>query len=64
MRYYSDVTPWNMGGQKVNVTIDNDHLGQIVSGVAQEQKNVDIMIQYLWDAGTSFLIQMPSQPCC
>ena len=22
MKYYSDVTPWNMGGEKVKVTID------------------------------------------
>ena len=45
MRYYSDVTPWQMGGQKVNVAVDNDHQGQIASGMAQEQKNVDIRIQ-------------------
>ena len=44
MQYYRDVTPWNMDGQKVKVTEDNDHLGQIVSGVSQELKNVDTRI--------------------
>ena len=44
MRYYQDVTPWHMDGQTVSVTEDNDHLGQVVSGVCQEQKNVDTRI--------------------
>jgi hypothetical protein len=44
MQYYSDVTPWTLDGQKVKVTEDNDHLGQVVSGVSQEQKNVDARI--------------------
>ena len=44
MQYYSDITPWRLNGETVKVTIDNDHLGQIVSGVAQEQKNVDLRI--------------------
>ena len=30
-----------MYDQKVSVVEDNDHLGQIVSGVDQEQKNID-----------------------
>ena len=45
MQYYSDVTPWKIDGQTVKVTTDNDHLGQIVSGVAQEQKNVDMRVE-------------------
>ena len=44
MQYYSDVKPWQLDGQSVKVTVDNDHLGQIVSGVAQEQKNIDLRI--------------------
>ena len=44
MHYYSDVTPWIMDGQKVKVTEDNDHFGQIVSGVSQEQKDVNARI--------------------
>ena len=43
--YYSDVAPWRLGGKKVKVTEDNEHLGQLVSGVSQEQKNVDLRIQ-------------------
>ena len=34
MQYYSDITPWRLNGQTVKVTLDNDHLGQNVSGVA------------------------------
>jgi hypothetical protein len=44
MQHYSNVTPWKLNGQTVKVTTDNDHLGQIVSGVAQEQNNVDSRI--------------------
>ena len=41
MEYYSEVNPWHLNGQKVKVTVDNDHLGQIVSGVDQELKNIE-----------------------
>ena len=44
MRYYRDLAPWQLDGQKVKVTVDNEHLGQVVSGVEQEQKNVDLRI--------------------
>ena len=39
--YYQEICPWTMDGEKVNVVEDNDHLGQIVSGSQQMQKNVD-----------------------
>ena len=29
MQYFSDVRPWHLNKQKVKVTVDNDHLGQI-----------------------------------
>ena len=41
MQYYSDVKPWKMDNKAVNVVEDNEHLGQIVSGVRQEGKNID-----------------------
>ena len=44
MQYYSDVQRWHLDQMKVKVCEDNDHLGQIVSGVRQEQKNVDLRI--------------------
>ena len=34
-----------MGGQHVKVVEDNDHLGQIVSGTRQEEKNIDERIK-------------------
>ena len=45
MKYYRDVAPWTLDGMTVSVTEDNDHLGQVVSGVNQEQKNVDTRIE-------------------
>ena len=44
MRYYSDIEPWHLDQVKVKVCEDNDHLGQVVSGIRQEQKNVDLRI--------------------
>ena len=45
MEYYREVRPWNLNGEVVKVTVDNDHLGQIVSGTDQEQKNVELRIE-------------------
>ena len=39
MTYYSDVKPWKMNGSTINVVENNQHLGQIVSGIRQEGKN-------------------------
>ena len=36
MDYYMDTTPWMMDGATVKVVENNDHLGQIVSGIYQE----------------------------
>ena len=41
MKYYSDTTPWVMDSEKVKVVENNEHLGQIVSGQRQEEKNID-----------------------
>ena len=54
MKYYSDVSPWKLDGQTVSVTENNDHLGQVVSGVNQEQKNIDLRI----DKGRKNLFKM------
>ena len=43
--YFQDVKPWTMNNEVVKVEEDNEHLGQIVSGVKQEQKNVDMRLQ-------------------
>ena len=40
-KFYSDTIPWSMGGVPIEVVEDNDHLGQIVSGVNQVIKNID-----------------------
>ena len=44
-KYFAELAPWHLDGQTVQVTEDNDHLGQIVSGVDQEMKNVDLRIK-------------------
>ena len=43
--YYKDVSPWKMNHEIVKVVEDNEHLGQIVSGKRQEEKNVDMKLQ-------------------
>ena len=43
-KYYHDVKPWTMDNNTVLVVEDNEHLGQVVSGKNQEQKNVDLKI--------------------
>ena len=42
--YFKDISPWNMNNQLIEIVENNEHLGQIVSGRAQEQKNVDLRI--------------------
>ena len=45
MNYYQDVQPWVMDNLPVSVKEDNDHLGLIVSGQREEEKNVDLKIK-------------------
>ena len=41
MQFYKDTCPWKLGGDRIDVVHDNDHLGLVVSGWDEEQKNVD-----------------------
>ena len=41
MDYFSTIQPWIMDNKKVKVEEDNDHLGLIVSGIREEEKNID-----------------------
>ena len=41
MDYYKDISIWSLHGDPLRVEDDNDHLGLIVSGKKEEQKNVD-----------------------
>ena len=45
MAYYDTVHPWTMDSLSVSVREDNDHLGLIVSGVREEEKNIDLKIR-------------------
>ena len=45
IKYYEDTKPWKMDGQSINVVENNEHLGQIVSGTRQAEKNVEMRIQ-------------------
>ena len=45
MEYYKDIQPWTMDNLSVSVKDDNDHLGLIVSGLREEEKNVDLKIK-------------------
>ena len=44
-QYYKDTQPWTMDNTRVSVVENNDHLGQIISGEGQEEKNVDQRVQ-------------------
>ena len=43
-KYFQEVSPWKLNGQTVMVEDDNEHLGQVVSGLDQEKKNVDLRL--------------------
>ena len=45
VQYFEDVQPWIMEDKKVHVVENNEHLGQIVSGRKQEEKNIDLKIE-------------------
>ena len=41
MAFYKDTKPWLLNGERIKVVNENEHLGLIVSGWSEEQKNVD-----------------------
>ena len=41
MLFYKDTCPWHLNGDQVAVVDDNEHLGLLVAGLDEEQKNVD-----------------------
>ena len=45
MNFYKDTKPWQLDGKVLPVVENNDHLGLVVSGIDEEQKNVDQNIQ-------------------
>ena len=45
MNYFEDIKPWRMNDEIISVTENNEHLGQIVSGRRQEEKNIDLRLQ-------------------
>ena len=45
MDYYQDIQPWVMENLPVSVKEDNDHLGLIVSGNREEEKNIDLKMK-------------------
>ena len=44
MEYFQQVRPWTLNGEQIRVVVDNEHLGLVVSGIHEEQKNVDSKI--------------------
>ena len=56
--YFQDIKPWKMDGQTVKIVEDNDHLGQIISDVRQEQKNIDLKLRK--GRGTLFKLLGPA----
>ena len=56
MQYYQDCSLWKIG-------TDNEHLGLVVSGWNEEQKNVNKKIS-LWDAWTTTVLQVQTFTTC
>lgn len=50
MSFYKDTQPWKLNGERVQVADDNEHLGLVVSGWQEEQKNVDKKISKCRDS--------------
>ena len=44
MNFYKETKPWTLNGETVRVVDSNEHLGIVVSGSDEEQKNVDANI--------------------
>ena len=45
MNLFSEICPWTMDNLKVKVEENNDHLGLIVSGIREEEKNIDMKLK-------------------
>ena len=45
MDYFKEVKPWKIENEPVEVVENNDHLGLIVSGEREEEKNIDERIK-------------------
>ena len=41
MAFYKDTTPWTLNGETIKVVEKNEHLGLIVAGLNEEQRNID-----------------------
>ena len=41
MAFYKETKPWTLKGERVRVVDSNEHLGLVVSGLDEEQKNID-----------------------
>ena len=41
MAFYKETSPWTLCGERVKVVDKNEHLGLIVSGTNEEEKNID-----------------------
>ena len=41
MAFYKDTTPWTLNGETIKVVDKNEHLGLVVAGVDEEQRNID-----------------------
>ena len=61
MQYYEDIQPWTMDNLLVSVKEDNDHLGLIVSGIREEEKNIDLKIKKA--RGSLFKLLGPAFSC-
>ena len=41
MNFYKETSPWTLNGERVKVVDANEHLGLVVAGLGEEERNVD-----------------------
>ena len=63
MLYYKDINLWSLYGNKLEVAENNEHLGLIVSGIDEENKNIDKNIESARKTVFSLLGQSLSYKC-
>ena len=64
MTFYKETSPWTLNGETVKVVDANEHLGLVVAGLGEEERNVDRKCQMscitVCLTGSCFCLQMSS----
>ena len=64
MTYFKETKPWTLNGERFSVVDNNKHLGLIVSGTDEEQKNIDQNISKCRGSVSCVYIQVSPVSTC